>query len=138
MDITRARLEEAAMDIEPIYRHEVFWVAATDPLAEAARRMRTHDVSALMVKDEEKFVGIITERDLTRAIAVGDPPETSTVAGAMTDHPITVGPNTGIREAAAEMFETEVRHLPVGVDGEVVGMISLRDLLGTVIDNPCL
>jgi signal-transduction protein with cAMP-binding, CBS, and nucleotidyltransferase domain len=126
------------MDIDVIYRREVFWIGASDSLAEAARRMRAHDVSSLMVNDEEKPVGIITERDLTRAIAAGDPPEQAIVADYMADQPITVASDTGVREAAAEMLETEVRHLPVGQDGEVVGMISLRDLLSVVVDDTCL
>jgi CBS domain-containing protein len=56
----------------------------------------------------------------------------------MTTRPITVTPDTGVREAAAEMLETEVRHLPVGVGGELVGMVSLRDLLDVVVDDETL
>jgi CBS domain-containing protein len=126
------------MDIGRIYRQEVFSISPTESVAETARRMRTNDVSSLMVLEDEKFIGIITERDLTRAIAAGDPPEATIVSDYMTDHPITVGPETGIREAAAEMLDLEVRHLPVGLAGEVVGMISLRDLLSVVVGNASL
>jgi CBS domain-containing protein len=126
------------VDIEGVYRHEVFSISPEVSLAAAAREMRANDVSSLMVVDEEKFVGIITERDLTGAIAAGDPPELAVVADHMTDHPITVGPDMGVREAAAEMLELDVRHLPVGVAGEVVGMISLRDLLSFVVEGPRL
>jgi signal-transduction protein with cAMP-binding, CBS, and nucleotidyltransferase domain len=126
------------MDINRIYRHEVFSVSTIDSLAEAARRMRARNVSSLVVMDEREPVGIITERDLTQAIAVGAKPGSAIVAQYMTDHPITVGPEMGVREAAAEMLALDVRHLPVGVAGEVVGMISLRDLLGVVVDDASL
>jgi CBS domain-containing protein len=126
------------VDIDLVYRRDVFSISSTDSLAEAARRMRAHDVSSLVVLDDERFVGVITERDLTRAIAAGDSPETAFVATYMADGPITIGPQTGVREAAAEMLETEVRHLPVGEGDRVMGMISLRDLLTVVAENPSL
>jgi CBS domain-containing protein len=49
-----------------------------------------------------------------------------------------VTPDTGIREAAAEMLETEIRHLPVGIGGELLGMVSLRDLLSVVVEDETL
>ena len=123
------------MDIDKIYRHAVFSISPDLSLTEAARRMRANDVSSLMVLDDEKFVGIVTERDLVRSIAAGDLPATAVVADHMTDQPIAIGPDTGIREAAAEMLELEVRHLPVMEEGQVVGMVSLRDLLSVVVGN---
>jgi CBS domain-containing protein len=123
------------MDVNTIYRDEVFAITGPDTLEEAARRMRTNEVGSLVVMDDRRCVGIITERDLTRAIADGEDPRRSDVAGYMTIRPITVTPETGIREAAAEMLETEVRHLPVRVGGELIGMVSLRDLLDVVVDD---
>jgi len=121
------------VDIERIYRHEVFAVSVWDTLEEAARRLRGHNVGALMVFDEEEFIGIITERDLANAVAAGHYPETAQVGDYMTMRPITVTPNTDVREVAAQMLETEVRHLPVELDGRLVGVISLRDLLPVVV-----
>ena len=123
------------MDVNMIYRDEVFSVAETDTLEEAARRMRGNEVGSLVVMNDGRCIGIITERDLTRAIADGDDPHRARVLGYMTIRPITVTPETGIREAAAEMLETEVRHLPVGVGGELIGMVSLRDLLNVVVED---
>jgi CBS domain-containing protein len=123
------------MDITTIPR-EVFSTSADETLAKAARQMRAHDVSALMVYEDEEVVGIVTERDLTRAVAEGESPQVARVAGFMTQSPITVAPGTGMREAAAEMLETDVRHLPIEVGGEVIGMFSLRDLLSVVVDTP--
>jgi CBS domain-containing protein len=122
------------MDVSAVYRHGVFTISPDESLFEAARRMRGKDVSSLMVLDGEKFVGIITERDLTRAIATGELAATM-VGDQMTDHPVTVSPGSGIRQAAAEMLELDVRHLPVAVGGDVVGMVSLRDLLGVLVED---
>lgn len=121
------------VDIERIYRHDVFAVSVWDTLEEAARRLRAHNVGALMVFDEEGFIGIITERDLASAVAAGHYPETAQVGDYMTMRPITVTPNTDVREVAAQMLETEVRHLPVELDGRLVGVISLRDLLPVIV-----
>jgi CBS domain-containing protein len=121
------------VDIERIYRHEVFAVSVWDTLEEAARRLRAHNVGALMVFDEEEFIGVITERDLASAVAAGHYPETAQVGDYMTMYPITVSPDMDVRDAAAQMLETEVRHLPVELDGRLVGVISLRDLLPIVV-----
>jgi CBS domain-containing protein len=126
------------MDIDTIYRDEVFSISTTASVAEAAFQMRAHEVSSLMVLDDDACVGIITERDLTRAIVTGCPLETARVSEFMTDRPIFVTPSTGVRETAAEMLETEVRHLPVEVKGKLVGMISLRDLLNVVVEDESL
>ena len=123
------------MDIGTIYRRNVVSIAPDERLDDAARRMRTQGISALLVVEGEKTVGIITERDLARAFADGDRSQPAIVGDYMTDHPVMVGPDTGVREAAAEMLELDVRHLPVGVGGEVVGMVSLRDLITVLVEH---
>ncbi len=126
------------MDVNTIYRDEVFSITEADTLEEAARHMRKNEVGSLVVLEDHRCVGIVTERDLTRAIADGADLQRTKVAGYMTIRPITVTPETGIREAAAEMLETEVRHLPVGARGELIGMVSLRDLLSVVVEDESL
>jgi CBS domain-containing protein len=126
------------MDVNTIYRDEVFSITEADTLEEAARHMSRNEVGSLVVLEEGRCVGIITERDLTRAIAEAADPHRTKVAGYMSIRPITVTPETGIREAAAEMLETEVRHLPVAAGGALVGMVSLRDLLSVVVEDESL
>jgi CBS domain-containing protein len=126
------------MDVNTVYRDEVFSITEEDTLEEAARRMHGNEVGSLVVLDGHRCVGIITERDLTRAIAEGEDTHRARVSGYMSIRPITVTPDTGIREAAAEMLETEVRHLPVGIGGELLGMVSLRDLLSVVVEDETL
>jgi signal-transduction protein with cAMP-binding, CBS, and nucleotidyltransferase domain len=70
---------------------------------------------------------------LTRAIAEGADPETVRVADYMTEWPTVVSLEMDVRQAVVTMLELECRHLPVVADGLVVGMVSIRDLLGTAI-----
>jgi CBS domain-containing protein len=125
--------EVSAVKVQSIYRSRVVAADGDEPLAGAATRMRVQQVGALMVMDGERLAGILTERDLTRAIAEGADPETVRVADYMSEWPVAVGPEMDVRGAVAAMLELECRHLPVVADGRVVGMVSIRDLLGTAI-----
>ena len=82
-----------------------------------------------------RFAGILTERDLIRAIAEGVDPRGATAAEYMTATPAGVHLDADIHEVASTMFEFECRHLPVlsEDDTQVIGMVSIRDLLGTAI-----
>lgn len=122
-----------AVKVESIYRSRVVAADTDEPLAAAATRMRENQVGSLVVLDSEHLDGILTERDLTRAIAEGVDLETMRVADYMSEWPVAVSPDMDVREAVAAMLELECRHLPVVADGLVVGMVSIRDLLGTAI-----
>lgn len=98
-------------------------------LVEAAAHMRARRTSALAVLDDQSIVGIITERDLMRAVADGRDPSTTHVSQYMTHSPITVDALDAASEAAATMIKHRVRHLPVTSDGRLVGFLSARDLL---------
>lgn len=101
-----------------------------DTLSSAADRMWRQQTGSLIVMDEAKLVGIITERDVLRAVARGVDPTTTTVRDAMSTDVITVGPNVLLRDAAREMAHRWIRHLPVVSGGEIVGMVSMRDVTG--------
>jgi CBS domain-containing protein len=122
------------MQVRSIYRPRVMVAAARyEPLADAAARMQDHRVGSLAVLAGGELVGIFTERDLARAIAWGADPKVTTVAEYMTTEPVSVRLDTDVREVALAMLELECRHLPVVEAGEVVGMVSIRDLLGDVL-----
>lgn len=107
-------------------------IVSGDPrrsLVEAAALMRSHRISALSVLDDGAIVGIITERDLLRAIADGRDPGTTHVSQYMTHSPRTIEASEMATTAAATMIKHRVRHLPVTDKGQLVGFISARDLL---------
>ena len=104
--------------------------SATDTLRSAAERMWREQTGSLLVMDGGRLAGIITERDLLRAVALGADLATATVDEAMTTEVFTVSPDMPLRDAAREMAVRWIRHLPV-VDGEqVLGVISMRDVTG--------
>ncbi len=107
-------------------------IVSGDPrhsLTEAAAQMRANRVSALAVLDATEIVGIITERDLMRAIADGRVPEATHVSEYMTESPRTIEAAVPAAKAAQIMVKHRVRHLPVTDKGRLVGFISARDLL---------
>jgi CBS domain-containing protein len=110
--------------------------APADTVAEAAARMWQQQTGSLLVMEGEKLAGILTERDLLRCTAEGIDAKSTAVSEVMTSDPVTIGPDTPLRDAAEVMFQKWFRHLPVvSPGGEVVGVISLRDLLTVVAEG---
>ena len=120
------------MKVESIYRPELFTIGADEAIADAASSMQYNEVGALPVFDEERFVGIVTERDIVRAAADDVDLHETPVREYMTAEPVVITPETSTREAADRMLTIGVRHLPVLVGEQVVGMVSVRDLLTEV------
>jgi CBS domain-containing protein len=123
------------MNVRSIFRPWVVSVDGDDRLAGAADRMCNEQVGSVVVTVDGRFAGILTERDLTRAIADGEDPRDATAGEYMTAAPAAVHLDADIHEVASTMFELECRHLPVlsEDDRQVIGMVSIRDLLGTAI-----
>ena len=97
-------------------------------LREAARRMVDRGVGAVVVLEGERLTGILTERDILKAVGRGDE-ETSSVGDWMTRHPDTIEPSDSTDHAAVLMIHGGFRHLPVVEGGAVVGILSIRDLM---------
>ena len=105
-------------------------VAPEDTLGEVAERMSAQNVGAVVVKDFGRLIGVLTERDMLRAMAARVHTSDARVRQWMTENPITAGPETTFDEAQAIMLEKGFRHLPV-VDGEtILGIVSLRRIMG--------
>jgi CBS domain-containing protein len=104
------------------------------PLTEVAKRMVAKDVGAVLVTVDERLVGILTERDVLRAVARGID-ESTTVADWMTRDPETLDPDESTEHAAVLMIHGGFRHLPVTEGDDVVGMLSIRDLMRVVLED---
>jgi CBS domain-containing protein len=102
-----------------------------DSLSAAARKMWDQQTGSLLVLERDELLGIITERDMLRAVAMGTPLDTP-VSEVMTKDLITVEPGTSLREAAAIMTDKWIRHLPVLEGSKLVGIVSQRDLSGVL------
>jgi CBS domain-containing protein len=110
--------------------------APDDTLAEAASKMWQQQTGSLLIMEADRLGGIVTERDVLRVVAEGHEPKAISVRDVMTADPVTIGPDTTLRDAAAIMFDKWFRHLPVVDDaGTVLGIISLRDLLSLVAEG---
>jgi len=105
---------------------------ADDTVADAARKMWEQQTGSLLVMDGEELLGIITERDVLKAVATGVPLHETRVSDAMTKDVVTVHPSASLREAAGVMAERWIRHLPVVERGKVLGILSQRDLTGVL------
>jgi CBS domain-containing protein len=103
-----------------------------DTLAEAARKMWKQQTGSLLVTDGDDLIGIVTERDVLKAVATGVKLEEARIEEVMTKDVVTVGPGTSLREAAKIMADRWIRHLPVVDGGKLVGVLSQRDLAGVL------
>jgi CBS domain-containing protein len=113
---------------------DLLTVAPGDALGEVAQRMVDRDVGAVLVMEGEELTGILTERDVLRAVAAGIEDET-VVSDWMTRDPETMSPDDTTQHAAVLMIHGGFRHMPL-VEGErVVGMLSIRDLMRVVLEN---
>lgn len=110
---------------------DVFTVEPTDTVLEAARRMHKHRVGGLVVCDSAKrMVGIFTERDiLGRVVAETRPPETTRVSDVMSTNVVYCSPDTPVNECRELMSRRRLRHLPVLDKGQLVGLISVGDIM---------
>jgi CBS domain-containing protein len=113
---------------------DLLTVDAAKPVIEVAERMVERNVGAVLVVEGGRLRGIMTERDLMRAVARGLS-DTVTVADCMTADPETIAPDDTIEHAGVLMIHGGFRHLPV-VDGdEIVGVLSIRDLVPLLLED---
>ena len=117
------------MKVSDLRPHELFTAQAEEMLEVAADRMSWHQVSALPVLEGQHLVGIVTERDLTAALAEGADAVATPVSDYMTPAPEVLRPDSELADAAHVMLELGIRHLPVVRSGQLVGVLSMRDVL---------
>jgi CBS domain-containing protein len=113
---------------------DLLTVETTVSVVEVAQRMVERNVGAVLVVDDGRLAGIMTERDLMRAVARGLRDDT-VVADCMTSDPETIAPDDTTEQAAVLMIHGGFRHLPVVDDDDLVGVLSIRDLVPLVLED---
>jgi CBS domain-containing protein len=107
---------------------DVLAVAPEDTLGETATKMVDRGVGSVVVSDFGRVIGILTERDMLRAMADRSHPSQARVREWMTPEPVTATPDTSAEEAAKIMLDRNFRHLPVMEGERAVGIVSIRDV----------
>ena len=115
---------------------EIYAVAPGDSVIDAIRLMAEKSVGAVLVMDGASLAGIVSERDYARKVVLhGRSSADTSVRDIMTPGVITVGPNHTVEHCMQLMTDHRIRHLPVLEDGEVIGVISIGDLVKAVIED---
>jgi len=116
--------------------HDVHSITADAPVIEAVRAMADKHVGALLVMDESKLVGIISERDYARkCVLMGRSSSDTPVRDIMSAPVITITPQESVEDAMRVMTNQRIRHLPVLGGGKVMGVVSIGDLVKCVIED---
>jgi CBS domain-containing protein len=118
------------LDILEEKGNDVFRIDGDATVLEAVRQMVDANVGSLLVTAADEITGIVTERDYLRRVAVEGRTDTDTfVREIMSSPPVVVTPQTSIDECMALMTDRRIRHLPVTDGGEVIGIVSIGDLV---------
>jgi signal-transduction protein with cAMP-binding, CBS, and nucleotidyltransferase domain len=116
--------------VKELMAKNVFTVSKKTKIKETADLMKKNGVGSLLVKEEDQILGIITETDIVhKVVALGLSPQITAVDAVMSYPLMTIEAESEIEEAGQQMVENGIRHLAVTQDGQVFGMISMRDLL---------
>jgi CBS domain-containing protein len=115
----------------------VFSVAPTVTVYKAIELMSLKNIGGLLITDEQgRLLGIFTERDYARRLILKGKSSKDTLIGEiMTENPVTVSPDNSIEDCMKTMTNRFIRHLPVVDDGELVGMISIGDVVRYIIEE---
>jgi CBS domain-containing protein len=118
------------MQVRDAMTEEVLTITPGRTLRQAARFMSEHNVGAAVILDpEQPGPGIVTERDLVRSIGAGEDPDQERVSDHLTSSAAFAAPHWDLEDAADAMARGGFRHLVVVDDGDVRGIISMRDIM---------
>lgn len=129
MDSQSSDVSLMTCPVTSLLRRQPISTQADSDLLTAAQIMTEHRVSSLLITDQEKLIGIVTDRDLrTRALSKGLAFDTP-IADIMTPDPIVIDSRDYASEAVLKMMERNVHHLPVIKDGRPIGVVSTGDIV---------
>lgn len=123
MPVVRDHMSRDLLSVEP-----------GEKITEVAQRLVERNIGAVLVLDGGRLAGIMTERDIIRAVARGLHGD-AVVAEYMTKHPETIEPDDTTQHAAVLMIHGGFRHLPVVERDDVVGIVSIRDLMRVALED---
>ena len=123
------------MQVGTVMHVQLVTARPDESAGDAIRKMTEANVGSVVVTEDNAVVGIFTERDVLRLAGAGADFETVRLQGTMTRDPITVTAEDSILGAAALMGERRLRHLPVVEDGNLIGVVSIRDVLGFLAER---
>lgn len=125
-----------AADILRKKGHDVWSVSPDALIIDAIREMAGKGIGALLVMEGDKLVGIVSERDYTRKVALeGRSSSKAPVREIMSTHVLCAAPDRSINECMALMSDKRARHLPVVDHKKVIGVISIGDLVKSIIEE---
>jgi CBS domain-containing protein len=122
------------MNVGELMSEPTCFVDQETTLAEATTMMGEQRVGSALVMEAEQLAGILTERDVVRAMSTAHDAPARPVVEWMTKHPTTTSPDTPVREALRVMVDGGFRHLPVTEQDKVVGVLSMRDIAKALAD----
>jgi CBS domain-containing protein len=117
------------MEVSEIMSKDLVTVGPEYNVADVASLMRSRKIGSVIVLEDDRVLGILTERDILGVVGSGEDPKNVAAHEALTDDVITIGPDAPVEEAAGEMVRAGVRHLPVISEQGLIGIISMRDLV---------
>ena len=123
------------MTVRELVNGNVVWVAPDATLRQAALLMMSTEVGSVAIEVDGALEGILTERDILRAVAEDADLDQDRVSTWMTEYPDSFTPDMNVEEAAEWMLATGFRHLPVVDGNEVMGVISIKDVLWAITDS---
>ncbi|WP_282610165.1 CBS domain-containing protein [Pelagibius sp. Alg239-R121] len=117
-------------------KRRILSIEPDDSVFNAVKMMADNNIGSLIVLENGNLVGIVTERDYSRKVILkGKSSPNTAVKEIMSTQVICVRPEKSVKECMAIMTEKAIRHLPVVVEGEVIGVISIGDLVKSIISD---
>jgi CBS domain-containing protein len=117
------------MQVSEIMSTDLVTVGPEYNVADVASLMRSKRIGSVIVLEDDRVLGILTERDILGVVGGGEDPKNVAAHEALTDDLVTIGPDAPVEEAAQEMVRAGVRHLPVISEQDLIGIVSMRDLV---------